>query len=120
MWKRHTDGSGKGTHRREAAAVSSRCGNGRRDGKPVAEERRGPAEKTGGGAGKRGRGAAWSKKSLFFSSTPSPSVRCGAFRGQKAGELTDKDIKCPSAASYLCIVKSDTRDGPDSEPPTFH
>lgn len=71
----------KGTAPRKAAAASSRCGGCRQDGKPVAEERLRPAEKAGGGAGKRGRGAAWSKKSLFFSSTPSPSVRYGAFRG---------------------------------------
>lgn len=75
----------KGTHQREAAAVSSRCGNGRQDGKPVAEERLRPAEKAGGGAGKRGRGVAWSKKSLFFLQRPHRQCATGHFGGKKRG-----------------------------------
>lgn len=75
----------KGTAPREAAAVSSRCGNGRRDGKPAEEERRGPAEKAGGGAGKRGRGAAWAKKSSFFLQRPHRQCAAGRFGGKKRG-----------------------------------
>lgn len=75
----------KGTHRREAAAVSSRCGNGRQDGKPAAEERRGPAEKAGGKAGKRGRGAAWSKKKLFFLQRPHHQCAAGRLGDKKRG-----------------------------------
>lgn len=84
MWKRRTDGNGKGTHRRKAAAVSSRCGNGRQDGKPVAEERLRPAEKAVREAEKRGRGAAWSKKVCFFDHALTVSALRG-ISGAKSG-----------------------------------